>query len=166
MKSIVRIVLIVFVVGSVSFLIAREYGFDAFKGEAQSPSSTAAPAPRVAEDAGERFALFYFHGYRRCFTCRAIENYLEETVRQDFALRLPGGGLEWRQVNVEEPRNRHYIRDFNLVSSAAVIAEMRGDEAKRMKQLDLVWRLVRDKSSFMTYVRGEIEDFVDRGGER
>lgn len=165
-KSIVRIVLLIFVVGSVVFLVARESGLGPFKGDAPPPAPAAAPAPRPAEPAAERYALFYFHGYRRCFTCRAIEQYLEEAVRQDYARRLPGGGLEWRPVNVEEPRNRRYIRDFNLVSSSAVIAEMRGEEPGRTKTLDLVWRLVRDKSSFMTYVRGEIEDFVGQGGGR
>lgn len=168
-KSIIRIVLLVFVVGSVAFLIAKELGFDVFSGdEAPPPASTAATAPpaRAAGDAEEGFVLYYFHGYSRCSTCRTIEKYLTEEVEADFATGLTNGVLELRPVNVEEPENRHFVKDFKLVSSSAVIAELKGDEVLRSKTLNLVWKLVRDESAFKEYVRSEILNFMGGGGER
>jgi len=164
-KSIIRIVLLIFVVGSVSFLIAKEYGFDSFKNEVPLPASNetaAAPAPRAAEDEGDGVVLYYFHGYRRCFTCRTIEKYLAEEMEADFA----AGPLEWRPVNVEEPGNQHFIRDFGLVSSTALIAEMKGGSIERSKKLDLVWRLVKDEAAFKEYVRNEILSFMEGGSGR
>lgn len=164
-KSVVRVVLLIFVVGSVSFLIAKEYGFDSFKNEAPLPASNetaAAPAPRAAEDASDGVVLYYFYGYRRCFTCRAIEKYLAEEIEADFA----AGPVRWRPVNVEEPGNQHFIRDFGLVSSTALIAEMKGGSVERSKKLDLVWKLVRDKPAFMEYIKSETEGFIGKGGRR
>lgn len=168
-KSIVRIVLLVFVVGSVLFLIAKEYGFDAFRCDKVPPASSenvAAPAPSAPADARERFVLFYFHGYKRCFTCRTIEKYLAEEWEADFSTGLAGNGLEWRPLNVEDPGNRHFVEDLGLVSSTAVIAEMKGDTVGRSKKLDLVWRLVRDEAAFKDYVRNEILGFMEGGDER
>ncbi|MFH1830620.1 MAG: nitrophenyl compound nitroreductase subunit ArsF family protein [Pseudomonadota bacterium] len=159
LKSVIRIVLLIFVVGSVTFLIAKEYGFDTFRSAEAPPSS-------VTKVAAERFVLFYFHGYRRCFTCRAIEKYLAEEAKADFAGGLASGAFEWRPVNVEEPENRHFIKDFGLVSSTAVIAEMRSDEVERSKKLDLVWRLVRDEPAFKEYVKNEVLNFINGGRQR
>jgi hypothetical protein len=168
-QSIIRIVLLAFVVGSVLFLIAKEYGFDAFRGDNALPASSekvAAPAPSAPADAEERFVLFYFYGNRRCFTCRTIEKYLAEELEADFATGLVGSGLEWRPLNVEEPENRHFITDLQLVSSTAVIAEMKGGSVERSKKLDLVWKLARDEAAFKEYVRNEVLGFMEGGGGR
>lgn len=162
-KSIIRIVLFIFVVGSISVLVAKEYGFDAFKGEAPLPAPTAtvvAPSLRVSEDAGGRLVLFYFHGHRRCFTCRTIEKYMTEAIETFFPAEIAAGEFDWRPLNIEEPQNRHFIEDFGLVSSSAVIAEIKGDVIERSKKLDLVWKLVHDKPAFMEYVRDEVLSFM------
>lgn len=160
-KNIIRIVLLLFIAGSVSFLIAKEYGIDVFKTD-----KTPAISSQAEDDADEKTVFFYFHGYRRCPTCHAIERYIKETLDADFAAQLADGSLVWRPTNVEEPQNRHFIRDFGLVSSTAVIAEMNGNSVVRSKKLDLVWKLVRDKVAFMEYVRNEVLNFMAEGGGR
>ena len=170
MKSIVRIVLLIFVVGSVSYLVVKWYGFDAFQDDKTPPPASTAVAttasPQAAEDASEGVVLYYFHGYRRCYTCRTIEKYLAEVVDTFFPEEIAAGALEWRPVNIEEPQNKHFTRDFGLVSSSAVIAEMKGGVVERSKNLDLVWELVRDKPAFMEYVKSETEGFIGKGGRR
>lgn len=159
-KKVIRVLLLIFVVASASFLIAKEYGLNRF----QEDMETVSPAnPKAATDA---VVVYYFYGYRRCPTCNAIERYVFETLNTDFAAQLEDGTLAWRPLNVEEPQNRHFIRDLGLVSSTAVIADMNGDVVVRSKKLDLVWKLVRDKPAFMEYVRNGTISFIAEGGKR
>ena len=166
-KPVIRIVLLTFVVASVALLVAREWGFDALRDEkapAPARGSTAAmTSSQVAEDAYDGVVLYYFHGDRRCRTCRTIEKYLEESAATFFPEELAAGTLRWRPVNVEESQNRRFVTEFGFDSRSAVIAEMKGDAVERATKLDLVWQLVRDKPAFMEYVRGETAEFLGKG---
>jgi len=111
-----------------------------------------------------RYVVYYFHGERRCKTCRAIEAYAEEVVKSRFAKELKAGSLSWKVVNYDEPDNEHFIEDFGLVSASLVIAEMNGNEPVRFEILQKVWSLVRDKPGFDQYVLWSIVDYMDKTG--
>ncbi len=125
-------------------------------GEDPQPGTAAGSA----ETAGHVVA-YYFHGHARCATCRAIEQYSHEAVTTGFQDDLTNGRLEWRVVNTDEQENEHFIDDFQLVTRSLVLAEYRGDEVVRWKNLDQVWRLVRDQEGFAAYVQEETSAFLD-----
>jgi hypothetical protein len=119
----------------------------------EKPAAGAATA--ASPSAGKR--VYYFHATTRCATCRTIEAYAQETVTSAFAADLQARRLEWRVVNVEEPENRHFIRDFQLYTRSVVVVDAK--DPKRFKVLDRVWQLVRDKAAFQKYVEQEIRAF-------
>jgi hypothetical protein len=106
---------------------------------------------------------FYFHGNVRCATCKRIEAYADDAIHRGFAQALQTSALTWRVVNVEEPENRHFIEDFQLVTRSVVLAEYRDDKIVRWKNLDKVWQLVRDKDGFTSYVQSETREFLGEG---
>ena len=114
--------------------------------------STVAEAPASA---GIR--VYYFHGTTRCATCKTIEAYAHETVASAFAPELKAGSLEWTVVNVDEPANQHFTRDFQLYTRSVVVVDAK--DPKRFKVLDRVWQLVGDKTAFQKYVEQEIRAF-------
>jgi hypothetical protein len=124
------------------------------------------PAPRaLAEEptldtGAENVVAFYFHGNVRCATCKKIEAYAEEAVQQGFPEALQSGALEWRVINIDEPANKHFIEDFQLVTRSVVLAEYRDGEVVRFKNLDQVWQLVRSQDRFVEYVQGEARLFL------
>ena len=77
--------------------------------------------------------------------------------RGAFAADLEARRLEWQAVNVDEPANQHFIRDFQLYTRSVVIVDAK--DPKRFKVLDRVWQLVRDKPAFQKYVEQEIRAF-------
>jgi hypothetical protein len=123
-----------------------------------TPRLSAEDAPAAATSDG--VVAFYFHGNTRCATCRKIEAYADEAIQMGFAHALQTSTLRWRVVNVEEPENRHFIEDFQLVTRSVVLAEYRDDKVVRWKNLDKVWQLVRDKDGFTSYVQGETREFL------
>jgi hypothetical protein len=102
----------------------------------------------------------YFHGNARCATCRKIEAYADEAIAQGFVDELASGLLEWQVVNIEEPGNKHFIEDFQLVTRSVVLVEYRDGKVIRWENLDKVWQLVRSKESFVDYIQGETTEFL------
>jgi len=126
-------------------------------GAVAPPKPKAAPAVAASPAASPGILIYYFHATTRCATCRTIEAYAHETVASKFASDLEARRLEWRAVNVDEPANRHFIRDFQLYTRSVVVVDAK--DPKRYKVLDRVWQLVRNKAAFQGYVEQEIRAF-------
>jgi len=125
-------------------------------GDEQSPTATSG-APSSAD---ARVVVYYFHGNLRCSTCRTIEAYSEEAIKEGFADELASGRLDWRVVNTDEPDNKHFVQDFELVTRSLVLVEYRDDKVSRHENLQQVWQLVRDKERFLDYVRASTREFL------
>ena len=105
--------------------------------------------------------LYYFHGTRRCNTCRTIEAYTQQALEQNFDDQLQAGTLEWKVINTEEPDNEHFVTDFDLVSSSLVLVERKGEDVLRHEILQEVWTLVRDEPRFIEYVQKSVQGFLE-----
>ena len=103
---------------------------------------------------------YYFHGNLRCKTCRTIETYSQGAITQGFADELESGELTWRVVNVDEAQNKHFVKDFELVTKSLVLVSYRDGEVVRFENLNLIWQLVRDKDGFLKYVRHRTHEFI------
>jgi len=123
-----------------------------------TPRLSAEDAPAAATSDG--VVAFYFHGNTRCATCKKIEAYADEAIHSGFVQALDTSALRWRVVNVDEPENRHFVEDFQLVTRSVVLAEYRDHKVVRWKHLDKVWQLVRDKDGFTSYVQSETREFL------
>jgi hypothetical protein len=167
-RTVVTGVLLLFVAISVVYLVlgknhAREGGAqsptDVSKREVESKEADGAPTPSEEESAPEVIA-YYFHGNRRCTTCRTIEAYAEEAIRTNFPAELASRKLQWRVVNVDQPENAHFIQDYQLVTRSLVLVGMEKDVQKKWKNLDKVWQLVRSKPEFTDYVVESTREFM------
>lgn len=104
--------------------------------------------------------VYYFHGTRRCNTCRTIEAYAKEAVEGKFSEQLRSGQISWRVVNTDEPENEHFVGDFGLVSSSLVIVQVAGDKVARHQILQDAWTLVRNKVHFIEYVQRSVAEYL------
>ena len=172
-KSIVTVVLLVFVAASVAYVIiqvspARPAGeSDSGQTDDQRPSPEAPAAAdptsaRPDQQADHKLIAYYFHRTQRCRTCRTIEAYSGETLKDAFAAALATGELEWRTVNVEEAANEHFVQDYQLASGALVLVKTRGGEQEDWRNLDRVWELVGDEAEFKAYVEAEVTAFMEQ----
>ena len=123
-------------------------------------SETENVAATSSTDSGSGIVAFYFHGNKRCSTCRKLEAYSAEAITGGFAAELDSGELGWRVVNTDDKENAHFITDFELVTKSVVLVEYSDGEVVRWKNLKLVWQLVGDEDGFVRYVRDETRDFL------
>lgn len=169
-KKIIKAALLVFVLVSVAFLV--------MKGFRQGPETSTlqvsqaivtnvqAPAPEMTpkkdpQVASYKVVVYYFHGTFRCPSCRRIEAFSEEAVRGGFSQALKNGRLEWHVVNVEEPGNTHFMRDYRLYTKSIVLVDMQDGKQTKWKNLRRVWELLGDKDAFMKYVQGEVQAYLE-----
>lgn len=122
------------------------------------PAFIDAKSPAVQASA-QKIVAYYFHGARRCPTCRKIEASSADVIKGRFAKELKNGSIEWRVVNIEESANRHFVKDFELYASSLVLV---ADEnrKKRWKNLEQVWQLVGKSEAFSRYIEDEIKQFT------
>ncbi|MBN2319973.1 MAG: hypothetical protein JXR49_12880 [Acidobacteria bacterium] len=113
-----------------------------------------------AQSSSHKVVAYYFHTNTRCDTCRKIEAYSKEAIQEGFKTELQNGTMELRIVNYEEPENRHYIKDYKLVSKSLILVNVVDGKQTEWTNLKLVWTLVKNKEAFLNYVRGEVRDYL------
>ncbi len=132
--------------------------------ETSKIETTSSPNPAQAEAAKvenpNRVMVYYFHGNKRCSTCLLIESLTASAVQTGFREQLDKGEVEWKVVNVDLPKNEHYVWKYKLTFRAVVIARFIDGQEKESKTLDGIWQLVRNEEGFRNYVQGEISNYL------
>lgn len=122
---------------------------------AETVESSAPPA-----GGREVVIAYYFHGTIRCMACVDIENAAREAVFDHFSLELREGKVEWRAVNYEAPKNRHFSTDFDLPHPSLVLVRERGGFPVAHRLLPKTWELADNPESLRDYVQQELLEFL------
>jgi hypothetical protein len=107
-----------------------------------------------------KIIAYYFHTNTRCSTCIKIEEYSHEAIEKGFPEELKNGTLELRIVNYEQPENKHFMKDYKLVSKSLVLVNMVNGKPTEWTNLIKVWQLTGHKDDFLKYVRKEIRGYL------
>lgn len=108
----------------------------------------------------QQLIAYYFHGTARCVTCKKIESYTEEAIRTGFPQELEDGRLIWKTLNMEESKNRHFMKDYGLYTKSVVLSKTDGGQETGWKNLDQVWQLVGNKRAFIAYIQEETRNLL------
>ncbi len=157
-KTVVTAVLLAFVAISIVYLVINE----------TRPRRTPVAAADLSEDgraagteAGDsKLIVYYFHGTKRCNTCRTIEAYTEEAVKSGFPQQLASGRIEWRPVNIDESENGHFVEDYELTTRTVVLVDVEQGREERWTKLERVWDLVGDKAAFVDYITKNTGEYL------
>jgi hypothetical protein len=68
----------------------------------------------------------------------------------------------FRSVNVDDPENAHFVKDYGLYTKSVVVSEVKGGKEVRWKNLDQVWHLLGDPEAFQGYVEREVRAFLEK----
>ena len=184
-KQILTIVLLVFVVASLAYMVGKEQKSDLVSGEDVNHPTSAVKNHDVTVNTTEvslqesrsystnkqdadaqrdtQLVVYYFHGDMRCMTCHKLETYAKEALDTHFADKLASKDIVWKVVNVNKPENRHFIQDYKLVTRSVVISETVTGREIKWKNLEQIWQLVRNKESYLNYIRESISTFLREG---
>jgi len=168
-KKLVTGILLLLVVASIVVLLYKEFGRGSVAGSSPAllkGASTTAVLPETSTRPGEspgpgtRVVAYYFHGRVRCVSCVKIENLSGKAIRERFPEELRTGLLAFRDVNIDEPENRHFIDDYGLSSQSLVIVEYRDGRQVRWMNLEKVWTLLDSEQEFFPYVQEGVSFYL------
>jgi hypothetical protein len=126
--------------------------------KAEPPASVAVVAPQPES---HKVVATYFHGNVRCATCRKVETYAREAVEEGFRSEIEAGVVEFRAINVEEPANRHYIQDYQLMTRSVVVTEEVDGAVAQWTRLDQVWTFVGNRPAYLNYVQDAVRGYLE-----
>lgn len=110
----------------------------------------------------DKIIAYYFHGNRRCGTCKKLEAYSTEAVQTGFDEQLKSGTVEWQVINVDEEPNKHFIDDYQLYTKSVIVSHVVDGKETEWKNLEKIWELVVNKEEFIKYVQTEITDYLEK----
>ena len=99
---------------------------------------------------------YYFYTTARCYTCKQIEDYTANTIKQHFAQDISSGRIVWRPVNVQESENRYFIQKYQLFTKSVVLVQLKNGRESKHKVLNDTWNLVGNRKSFEAYIVKEV----------
>lgn len=106
----------------------------------------------------QKLIAYYFHPTARCVTCRNIEAYSIEAI-QSWQEKT-GNKVIWKELNIEDSVNEHYVNEYNLEFSSLILAQYSGNNRVKWKNLTDTWKLVNDKPTFLKYINFELNQFL------
>ena len=150
--SLIKWGLLLFVAASLAYL--------GLGGSNNPPGTEKASAPNSVQKAEVRspeLILYYFHRTQRCPTCLKIEDLIGQVVQEVYAREIESGRMVYQVINVDEPGNDSFVREYKLISSSLVAARYDKGIRAGWKSLDDVWLLTGDPAKFRDYVTREIK---------
>jgi|GEM_PF-422138 hypothetical protein len=128
--------------------------------EASSAASTTS-AVNPANLTPDSVVVYYFHGNRRCRTCVGIQRAIQTTVADRFAAETASGTLVFREVNIDEPANAHFISEYDLSSSSMVVVAKSGETTVKWENCSQVWPLAHDEAALSSYAENRIRSYLE-----
>jgi len=113
-----------------------------------------------SSEKNNKIIVYYFHGNMRCRTCRTIETLTRKAVEDGFSDDLKKGIMELSVINLDKSENSHFVKDYQLLSRSVVVSNLKNGKENNWKRLDRVWELVKNDTSFISYVQKEIHSVM------
>ena len=101
--------------------------------------------------------VYYFYAKPRCVSCQKIENYTKEAVES-----LNNSAVELKTVNLDDPENKHYYKDYGLYTKSVVLSKIKNGKEIEYKNLDKIWMKLGNEKEFKQYVTDEINKIMEK----
>jgi len=154
-KKNLPLVLLIFALGSL-VLLAADGPSPSAPGTRASAAGTVSPARNVSHVV----RVFYFHNRARCVSCRKIEALTHQAIDAAFAKEIEDGRVTWEVVDIDEPPNQHFVKDYQLYTKSVVVVDSVNGTQVRWKNLEKVWPLLKDDQAFIRYIQDEVRGYL------
>ncbi|MGD9201753.1 MAG: nitrophenyl compound nitroreductase subunit ArsF family protein [Chitinispirillia bacterium] len=110
----------------------------------------------------DKLVVYYFHTEYRCWSCNQFEKLTQEVLEESFRDEVEKRKIEFRPINVETDRNKHFIEDYKLITKSIILSLQKENRQLNWKNMDKIWTLVRDTEKFKGYIKEGIAYYLDK----
>ena len=104
----------------------------------------------------DKLEIYHFHGTNQCYSCITVGDYAEATVNTYFKEELEKGIIVFDHINGELPENRELVIKYGATGSSLWLGTYK-EEGFSAEQNTNVWYKIQDKTAYMNYFKGVIE---------
>ena len=104
----------------------------------------------------DKLEIYHFHGTNQCYSCVTVGDYAEATVNTYFKEELEKGIIVFDHINGELPENKDLVTKYGATGSSLWLGTYDG-ESFTAEQNTNVWYKIKDKTEYMNYLKGVIE---------
>lgn len=108
----------------------------------------------------DQVRVYYFYTTYRCPTCYKLQLYTKKAMDTHFSKAIADGTVEFRGVNVDEKKNKHFVQDYQLYTKSVVVSLLKDGKEVHYKNLDKIWQLVGDEQQFVAYIKAETDAYL------
>lgn len=104
----------------------------------------------------DKLEIYHFHGTSQCASCIAVGDYAEATVNTYFKEELEKGIIVFDHINGELSENKELVIKYGATGSSLWLGTYNGEDFSAEQNTN-VWYKIQDKTAYMTYLKGIIE---------
>lgn len=104
-----------------------------------------ATTANAAEPVKDHVEVIYFHGKQRCATCMAIEKEAKAVVEQQFANDVKNGKVQFRIVDISDPKNEGLANKYEVSWSSLYITSYKNGKETRQNLTEFGFGNARSK---------------------
>lgn len=155
MNKKITIIIVLLIVGAgAAFLLSPSSSKDQ-----NTPTKDSGQKTAQAQEV-DKVKVYYFHNTARCSSCKTLERYTEQTINRFFQSEVKNGKVEFKSINVDLPKNTELARKYGATGSSLFFNQII-DGQDNIQQNTRVWRLLRNKSQFQTYLSDKINSYLN-----
>jgi hypothetical protein len=127
-----------------------------------APKATKSEAPKdtAVKKENNVLVVYYFMTSYRCHSCHYIEENTRKALDESFANEFKSNRMVFKMINIEEPANEHFVKEYKLYTKSVVLSATEGNKETKWKNLDKVWQLIGNDAAFKNYITSEVKAYL------
>lgn len=97
--------------------------FSSFSVEAQQSETKT-----NAQEINSKVEVFYFHGDRRCKTCKAVGSISKKYLETKYSKEMKAGTVSFHDVNYDQAENKELAKKMEVSSSSLLVKKTTQEE--------------------------------------
>jgi hypothetical protein len=130
------------------------------KSTAVKSINDSADIKKSAPKENHQLVVYYFMTTYRCPSCHYIEEMTKIALNENFSEQLKSGRMVFKMLNIEEPANDHFVKDYSLYTKSVVLSDQSDGKETRWTNLDKVWQLIRNDAGFKDYIVTQVKAYL------
>jgi hypothetical protein len=95
-----------------------------------------------------------------------METFTQRTLGDHFSEQMKDNTLQYKKVNIDDPRYRHLIDRYSIFTSTIVLVRFREGKEKNFESLTAqVWQLYNSEQQFVSMLKQELSRFMSDSRE-
>ena len=126
-----------------------------------STDTVSQDAEAVAES--PRVVIYYFHATHRCATCMAIEECIDNVLKNDFSSQVKAGTVSLKEINADEDENEDLCEKYEAFGTSVFVTRLyKGTEKSENMTADAFKLAVSRPGDFEEHLKYQIENYLKK----